>query len=105
MKETIALQTPVTLERLRERRREILDIAAEHGIRNIRVFGSVVRGEAHAGSDIDLLVDMEDGRSGFDFIGFFQDLGDALGVPVDAVQTEALHWFIRDRVLAEAVPL
>jgi predicted nucleotidyltransferase len=96
---------PITLDALRARRSEILRIAARHGAREVRVFGSVVRGEAHSGSDIDFLVEMEKGRSGFDFIGFLQDLEDALGTPVDVVQAGALHWYMRDRVLAEAVML
>jgi predicted nucleotidyltransferase len=48
---------------------------------------------------------MEEGRTGFDFIGFLQELEDALGSPVDVVQVGALHWYMRDRVLAEAVSL
>lgn len=87
---------------LRER---VLEIAARHGARNVRIFGSVVRGEARADSDLDLLVDLEPGRSLFD-LGILQlDLQDLLGRKVDVVTARSLHWYIRGRVLQEAVPL
>jgi len=95
----------LTVERLRERRGDILRIAATHGARNIRVFGSAARGEGGPESDLDLLVEMEKGRSLMDLVGLIQDLEDALGHPVDVVTEPSLHWFIRERVLAEAVPL
>lgn len=99
------IASPFTLEALRERRAEILPVARKYGVHDIRVFGSVVRGDAHGRSDLDLLVHMEPGRSLFDHVGFMQDLEDLLGRKVDVVDEEALHWYIRDRVLAEAVPL
>lgn len=99
------MKTALTLERLRERRDEILRLAERHGVRDVRVFGSVVRGEAGPESDVDLLVNMEPKRSLFDLVGFMQDVGDLLGCEVDVVSEDAVHWFIRDRVLAEAVPL
>ncbi len=99
------MKTAITLERLREHREEILRLAAEHGVREIRVFGSVVRGEAGPESDVDLLVRMESTRSALDHVAFMQDVGDLLGCEVDVVSEDALHWFIRNRVLAEAVPL
>jgi hypothetical protein len=86
-------------------RDEILSIAAKHGAYNVRLFGSAVRGEATDTSDIDLLVDFEDGRSLFDLIAFKQDLEDMLGREVDVVTDEALHWYIREQVMNEAVPL
>ena len=90
---------------LLERRDEILEIAARHGARTVRVFGSVVRGEETTGSDIDLLVEFEPGRSLLDHIALAQDLQDLLGRDVDVVTEKGLHWFIRDRVCREAVPL
>ncbi len=86
-------------------RDEILSIAAKHGAYNVRLFGSVVRGETTDMSDIDLLVDFEEERSLFDLIALKQDLEDMLGSEVDVVTNEALHWYIREQVMNEAVPL
>jgi len=71
----------------------------------VRLFGSVVRNEARKSSDVDLLVKMERGRSLLDRIALKQELEDLLGCKVDVVTERALHWYIRDRVLEEAVPL
>lgn len=90
---------------LTEKRDEILRIAARHGAKNIRVFGSVARGDADAASDVDVLVDMEPGRSLLDMGGLLMDLQDVLGCPVDVVTERGLRPRIRDRVLKEAVPL
>jgi predicted nucleotidyltransferase len=90
---------------LRERRDEILRIAARHGVRSVRVFGSVARGEASPGSDVDFLVVMDRDRSLLDLIGFRQDLEDLLDRKVDVVSEPALHWYIREDVLRQAVPL
>lgn len=90
---------------LKPKRKEILEIAARHGAYNIRVFGSVVRGEAGPHSDVDFLVEMEPGRSLLDLGGLVMDLQDLLGRPVGVVEPEGLHWYVRERVLAEAVPL
>jgi len=90
---------------LTEKHDEILRIAARHGAKNIRVFGSVARGDADAASDVDVLVDMEPGRSLLDMGGLLMDLQDLLGCPVDVVTERGLRARIRDRVLKEAVPL
>jgi predicted nucleotidyltransferase len=96
----------MTLEqRLKEKRQEILRIASENGALNVRVFGSVARGEADETSDIDFLVDMEPRRSLFDLGGLQYDLQALLGCPVDVVTERGLKARIRDRVLKEAVPL
>ncbi len=92
-------------ELLKAKRDEILRIASKYGARNVRIFGSVARGEASPESDIDFLVDMEAGRSLLDHVGLWQDLEDLLGCKVDLVSERALHWYIRDRVLKDAVPL
>jgi hypothetical protein len=68
------------LDAIRERRSEILDRASQHGARNVRVFGSAARGDAGPASDVDLLVEMEPGRSLLDFVGLWQELEDLLGV-------------------------
>jgi len=86
-------------------RDEILRIAAQHGARNVRVFGSVARGEAGPESDIDLLVDLEPGRNLLDLGGLLMDLRDLLQVPVDVGTEAMLKERIRERVLHEAVPL
>jgi predicted nucleotidyltransferase len=95
----------MSAEELKAKRERILTIAARHGARNVRVFGSVVRGDARPDSDVDFLVEMGEDRSLLDHVGLVQDLEDLLGRKVDVVSERALHWFIRDRVLAEAVPL
>lgn len=73
---------------LREKRTEILQVAAEHGAYNVRIFGSVARGAADEASDFDFLVDMEPGRSLLDLGGLLMDLRDLLGCPVDACDRE-----------------
>jgi predicted nucleotidyltransferase len=90
---------------LHEKREDILSIASKRGAYNIRVFGSVARGEADSKSDIDLLVDLEPGRSIFDLGGLSMDLQDLLGQNVDVVTERGLRERIRERVLKEAVPL
>jgi predicted nucleotidyltransferase len=96
----------MTLQELRTTKRdEILRIAARRGARNIRVFGSVARGENDARSDIDFLVDLEPDRSLFDLSGLLLDLEAALHTEVDVVTERGLRTRIRERVLREAVPL
>jgi predicted nucleotidyltransferase len=84
---------------------DINRIAAAYGARNVRVFGSVARGESSSSSDLDLLVDMSEGRSLFDLVALGADLEEALGVAVDVVTEKSLSPYLRDRVLAEAVSL
>ena len=86
-------------------REEINRIAAAHGARNVRVFGSVVRDEASGSSDLDLLVDMSEGRTLLDLVALGADLEEALGVAVDVVTEKSLSPYLRDRILAEAVAL
>jgi predicted nucleotidyltransferase len=92
-------------ELLEEKREEILRIAALHGARNVRVFGSVARGDAGESSDIDLLVDMEPGRSLLDRGELIADLRDLLGRKVDVVTEEGIYWLLKRRILKEAHPL
>jgi predicted nucleotidyltransferase len=97
-------QAGLTMEELRRRRAEILRLAASHGASNVRVFGSVARGEARTTSDVDFLVDFEPGRSVLDLSELILDLEEALGCDVDVIAlrhtvpgVEAIH--------REAVPL
>ena len=88
---------------LRQERENILEIAAKHGAQNVRVFGSVARGEAGTGSDVDFIVEMKPGRSLMDLGGLLMDLRDLLGVGVDVVTENGLRARIRQHVLDEAV--
>jgi len=90
---------------LREKREHITRIAAKHGAKNIRVFGSVARGEASEASDVDFLVDLEPGCSLFDLVAFIQDLEGLLGKKVDVVTEDSIYWLLRRRIVKEAVPL
>jgi hypothetical protein len=96
---------PLTLPQLRQRRAAILDVALRHGATNVRVFGSVLRGDTHPGSDVDLLVDLEQGRSLLDLGALLMDLTDLLNREVDVVTEKGLRERLRPRVVAEAVPL
>jgi len=92
-------------EFLQSKRDEILQLAARHGASNVRVFGSVARGDFDAGSDVDLLVDVEKGRSLIDLGVLLEDLRGLLRCEVDIVTEKGLRARIRDRVLKEAVSL
>lgn len=95
----------VSLNSVISRRDEILLIAQRHGARDVRLFGSVVRGQAAQSSDLDVLVRLDDDRTLLDHIALAQDLEDLLGCKVDVVEDRALHRLLRDRVLSEAVAL
>ena len=99
------MQSDSTVVAARESREEIARIAAAHGARNVRVFGSAGRGEAGGASDLDLLVDMAEGRSLFDLVALSDELEDALGIEVDVVTEGGLSPYLRDRILDEAVAL
>jgi hypothetical protein len=94
-----------SLETLRTYRDAILQMAAKYGVRNVRVFGSVARGDSTGASDIDFLVELDPGRSLIDRIGFMQELEQLLGQRIDVVNERALHRRVRDRVLREVLPL
>lgn len=90
---------------IQEKREDILTIAQKHGAHNIKIFGSVARGEDREDSDLDLLVEMESDRSLLDRIGLMQDLEDLLGRKVEVANVRGLRDRFRSRILAEAIPL
>lgn len=90
---------------LQDKRHEILRIAASHGAHNVRLFGSAARGEDRPGSDLDLLVDMESGRSLLDLVALGQDLEELLHRRVDVLTNGSVHPAIRPHILADARPL
>jgi predicted nucleotidyltransferase len=95
----------ITLDILRtEKRDAIVRLGERHGASNIRVFGSVARGDNREGSDIDFIVDFEKGRSLFDLIRFKLDLQELLSTNVDVVTSNSLR-YLRQRVMSEAQPL
>ena len=91
--------------RLRRHRRALLEIAARRGAHNVRVFGSVARGEDTDTSDIDLLVDLDDGVGVVSLAGLNRELAELLSVDVDVVPAAALKSATRDEVLSEAIAL
>ena len=89
-------------ELIQNKKEDILRLSAQHGARNIRIFGSVSRGEESADSDIDILVELDKGRSLLDISGLTLDLQQLLGRKVDVLTEKSLHWYIRDKILKEA---
>ena len=92
----------VSMNDILARRQDILRRSAEHGAANVRVFGSVARGQGGPASDLDLLVRMDPSRSLLDRIALTNDLQDLLGCRVDVVNEAALHPLLRERILREA---
>lgn len=95
----------MTLAELRQYREQIEAIASEHGVVAIRVFGSVARGDAGEQSDVDLLVELEQGRGLFDLGAFLTEVQNLVGESVDVVTPNGLRSRIRDRVVRESVAL
>lgn len=94
-----------SLREILNHRDEIISIAKSHGADNIRIFGSFIRGEQRADSDLDLLADIDEGRNLLDQVALIRELEDFLQIKVDIVEPECLHWYIREKILHEAVPL
>jgi uncharacterized protein len=96
----------MTLEELRSRyRTQILEIAEKRGARNVRVFGSIARGEQRSSSDIDILVDFQPGRSLLDLTGLWLDLEEALGSKVDVVSSRGLKPRVEREIMRDAIAL
>ncbi len=94
-----------TTELIKRKRGRILEIGKRYGASNIRIFGSVARGEAGEQSDIDFLIDLEPGRSLLDQVEFTAELEEMLGCKVDVLTEKGLYWLLRRRILKEAQPL
>jgi predicted nucleotidyltransferase len=90
---------------VKEKRGEILRIASRYGAHDVRVFGSVARGDADRESDVDFLVELEDGRSLLDLGGLQMELEELLGCKVDVVTESGLYWLLRRRIIKEAQPI
>jgi len=90
---------------VRQHREQILALAQRHGIENVRVFGSMARGDANEASDVDLLVSLPRGKSGLALGGLLMDVQNLVQRRVDVVSDRGLHPALRDRILSEAVPL
>jgi len=93
------------IETVLDKKDHVVALAARHGASNVRIFGSVANGTADQNSDIDFLVDLEQGRSLFDLGGLLMDLQELFGRKVDVVTENGLHWYIKERILSEARPL
>ena len=103
---TYSYQSHMTLEELRSRYRDqIVLLAEKRGAQNVRVFGSVARGDQSPGSDVDLLVDFEPGRSLLDLTGLWLDLEGALGCKVDVVSSRGLRPHVAAEVMRDAISL
>lgn len=92
-------------ELLQQYQEQIRTLARLNGIKNVSVFGSVVRGEDNTDSDIDFLVEIEEDRTLFDLIRFKQMVEDLIGRKVDVVTDQAIHWTLKEQILNEAIPL
>ncbi|MEB1808485.1 MAG: nucleotidyltransferase family protein [Bacillaceae bacterium] len=90
---------------LQEKRDLILKVASQHGIYNVRIFGSVSRLEDGPSSDLDLIVDFEEGRSLFDLIRFKQDVEKLINIKVDVMTENSIHWSMKQEVLDGAIQL
>ena len=95
----------MTLEKLLKKKKKIIQIAKSYGAKNIRVFGSVARGESKKKSDVDSLVDLDSDRNLFDLGGLQMDLQELLGCKVDVVTEGCLREKIRSKIKKEAVSL
>ncbi|MDI9407457.1 MAG: nucleotidyltransferase domain-containing protein [Chitinophagaceae bacterium] len=101
---TRSTATPIR-QRLNALRPEVLAVASRHGASNLRIYGSIAKGEEHAGSDLDLLVDLAADQSLLGLISLRQDLEELLGCSVDVTDAEMLHPLIRGEILDQALTL
>lgn len=94
-----------TKELLESKKKDVIRLAQQHGARNVRIFGSVARGDAGPESDIDFLVEIERGRSLLDLVAFWQDLEELLGRKVDVLTDGGVSPYLKDQIYSEAKPL
>ena len=92
-------------ELVNRKRRQIVRVASSHGGLSVRVFGSAARGDTKPGSDVDILLRLEPGRTLLDLVAIKQDLEDLLGCSVDVLTEAAISPYIREQVLKEAISL
>jgi predicted nucleotidyltransferase len=92
-------------QRLQLLKADVLAVARRHGASNLRIYGSIAKGEEHSGSDLDLLVDLTADQTLLGLISLRQELEDLLGCPVDVTEAETLHPLIRSEILAQARPI
>ena len=95
----------LTLEQLREKREALIALADRYKAENVRVFGSVARGEENLNSDVDILVHFRPGASLFDLMDLQEDTEKLLGLEVDIVSDRGLSPLLASRILSEARPL
>ncbi|HOC70682.1 MAG TPA: nucleotidyltransferase family protein [Candidatus Hydrogenedentes bacterium] len=95
----------VDRETIQAKRREILEIARRYGAHDMRIFGSVARGDQTENSDLDLVVRFDPGRTLFDQGGFLMELQDLLGIKVDVISERGMRARFREHVMKEAIPL
>ncbi len=95
----------MNIDEVKAKREDILNIAKKHGAYNIRIFGSVVRGEAKQDSDLDVLIDLEPNRSLFDHAALMIELQETMNCKVDVVTEKGLRPRIREVVLKEAISI
>lgn len=96
----------MNLQAIREKwKTEILRLGEKHGAGNIRVFGSIARNEGESESDLDLLVEMKNGSSYLDLIGFWQDLEALLGCRVDVISEGGVSPYLKEQIHRDAIPL
>ena len=105
MTDSTTTQQHPTLESLRTRRNEIIALAEQSGVTNVRVFGSVARGDSTSGSDVDFLVTAQKGVSVFDLVGLWQDLQDLLGCEVSLVTDGIEDQRFLQRIEPDTIPL
>lgn len=96
------IQTIVNIQAMKD---EIIAVAQSHGAHNIRIFGSFVRGDQRAESDLDLLADIDPDKSLIDQAALIRELEELLGIKVDLVEPVCLHRYIKDAIMQEAIPL
>ena len=100
-----AIKSPPTLAELREKRDEILRLAEKRGAFNLRVFGSVARGDARPDSDVDIMAEFKEEATIFDVAGLWGELEELLGCKVDLVLSEGLKEYVRPSALRDAIDL